>query len=66
MSIKELKIIIKFNVNFRSTVIKYTFPSQSLFFGRRVDFTISPYNKNVGSPFSVKSSFQNQFRGSFP
>ena len=40
--------------------------SQCLFFEIAVDFTISLYyNKNVGSPFSAKFSFQNQFAGDF-
>ena len=47
-------------------VLKYTFPSQSMFFEIAVEFPIYLYNKNVGSPFLVKFSFQNQLAGGFP
>ena len=55
---KELKITIKFNVNFLSMSLKDTFSSQCLFFERAVDFMIYLYyNKNVGSPFFIKFLF---------
>ena len=37
-----------------------------VFFKKAIDFTIYfYYNENVGSPFFVKFSFQNQFAGGF-
>ena len=36
-----------------------------MFFESAVDFTISLYNKDAGSPFFVELSFQNQIAGVF-
>ena len=63
---KTLKMTIKLNVNFGSMVLNILFPSQYLFFERAVDLRISLYNTNVGWPFFVKFSSQNQFAGGFP
>ena len=65
---KELKITVKFNVNFLSMVLKCTLYLAMcvFFFKKAIDFTIYfYYNENVGSPFFVKFSFQNQFAGGF-
>ena len=67
ISVKELKIIIKFNVNFLSMALKDTFSLTMSVFERALDFTIYLcYNKNVGSPFFVKFFCQNQPAGGFP
>ena len=58
----KLRYIKFFGSTFYQWFSNIHFPSQCLFFERAVDFTISLYdNKNVGSPFFKKFSFQSQF-----
>ena len=64
----ELKVTIKFSINFLQMILKYTLSLAMSFFLK--ELATSGYFfiiiKNVGSPFFVKFFFQNQLAIGFP